>query len=101
MQQAGGSAVKAPKTSFPVRDEASFLRLAASLEETGVSAYNGAIPRLKSPDLVTALASIAQVEARHAAAIAVASNRNPAPRPFDKPLAAAQVQARVRPYLTG
>ena len=101
VQQAGATPAKAPKTSFPLRDQASFLRLAATLEETGVSAYNGAIPRLKSPDLVTALGSIVQVEGRHAAAIAVAAGRNPAPAAFDTPLTPAQVTARIRPYVTG
>jgi hypothetical protein len=101
VQQTGGSAVKAPATSFAVKDEAAFLRLASTLEETGVSAYNGAIPRLKSADLVTALASIAQVESRHAAAIAVAEGRNAAPAPFDRPIGAAQAQARVKPFVRG
>ena len=101
VQQAGGTSAKAPKTSFTVRDQASFLRLASTLEETGVSAYNGAIPRLKSPDLIVALGSIVQVEGRHAAAIAVAAGRNPAPAAFDKPIGAAQAQARVKPFVTG
>jgi rubrerythrin len=101
IQQTGGSAVKAPATSFAVNGEAAFLRLASTLEETGVSAYNGAIPRLKSADIVTALASIAQVESRHAAAIAVAQGRNPAPAPFDKPIGAAQAQARVKQFVRG
>src|SRR4051794_21466504 len=97
VQQIGASPAKAPKTSFPVRNEASFLRLAASFEETGVSAYNGAIPALSSPDLVVATGSIVQVEARHAAAIHDAANQNPAPAAFDKPLARAQVLPRIRP----
>src|SRR5436305_15180946 len=43
VQQIGATPVKAPTTTFPVRNQASFLRLAATFEETGVSAYNGAI----------------------------------------------------------
>ncbi|MFL5884707.1 MAG: ferritin-like domain-containing protein [Thermoleophilaceae bacterium] len=101
VNQSGGSAAKAPKTSFPVRNEASFLRLAATFEETGVSAYNGAMPGLKSADLLTALGSIAQTEARHAAAIHDAAGQDPSPAAFDKTLTSAQVQSRVQPYITG
>ena len=101
VNQIGATPAKAPKTSFSLKDQASFLRLASTLEETGVSAYNGAIPRLKSPDLIVALGSIVQVEGRHAAAIAVAEGRNPSPAPFDKPIGAAQAQARVKPFVTG
>src|SRR4051794_22484064 len=101
VQQSGDTAVKAPKTSFPERDEASFLRLAGTFEETGVSAYNGALPALKSADVLTALGSIAQVEARHAAAIHDAAGQPPSPGAFDKPLTPGQVLPRVRPYITG
>jgi hypothetical protein len=99
--QSGGTAAKAPKTSFSVRNEASFRRLATTLEETGVSAYNGAAPRLRSPDLLVAFGSIVQVEARHAAALHDLDNQSPTPAAFDKPLSAAQVLPRIRPYLSG
>jgi rubrerythrin len=99
--QSGAAAAKAPKTSFPVKDQASFLRIASALEETGVGAYNGAVPALKSPDIVQAFGSIVQTEARHAAAIADAAGRQPSPVAFDKPLKPAQVLPRVRPYTTG
>jgi len=101
VQQIGASPAKAPKTSFPVKDEASFLRLAATFEETGVSAYNGAAPRLRSPDLLVAFGSIVQVEARHAAAIHDAAKQDPAPAAFDKPLGPTQVLPRIGPYVTG
>jgi hypothetical protein len=41
---AGGTPVKKPTFSFPVTDQASFLKLAHVLENTGVGAYNGAGP---------------------------------------------------------
>ena len=101
VQQTGASPVKAPKTSFPVKDEASFLRLAVTFEETGVSAYNGAAPGFTTPDLLVAAGSIVQVEARHAAALHNVANQNPSPNAFDKALAPAQVLPRVKPYITG
>ena len=40
----GGKPVKKPKFAFPVTNQASFLKLAYVLENTGVGAYNGAAP---------------------------------------------------------
>src|SRR5579859_2682004 len=68
---AGGTPVKKPTFAYPVSDQASFLKLAYVLENTGVGAYNGAGPSLKSPAYLAAAGSIVQVEARHAAAIAL------------------------------
>ena len=67
---AGGTPAKKPTFVFPVTNQASFLKLAYVLENTGVGAYNGAGPALKNPQYLAAAGSIVQVEARHAAAIA-------------------------------
>jgi hypothetical protein len=40
-----------PRFSFPGRTDAAFLRLAQTLEDTGVAAYNGAAPQIKSRDI--------------------------------------------------
>lgn len=45
------------------------LQTSAALEDTGVSAYNGAGNKLVSPDYLTIAGKIVSVEARHAAAI--------------------------------
>src|SRR6185437_15184380 len=42
----GGKPVKKPAFSFPVSDQAGFLKLAYVLENTGVGAYNGAAPSI-------------------------------------------------------
>jgi rubrerythrin len=94
--QAGGSPAKAPSASYSIGDQNSFLALAQSLEETGVSAYNGAIPALQSPDLMLAAGSIAQVEARHAAAIRLQHGQPPAPSAFDAAITQQQAQAAIR-----
>jgi rubrerythrin len=80
-----GPAPRVPKTKLAVVDQAGYLALAQTLEETTVSVYEGVIPLLTSRDLVAAMASITQVEARHAAAIRRALGHTPAPEPFDKP----------------
>jgi rubrerythrin len=97
--QSGGSPAAAPAVSFSVGDPRAFLSVAQSLEETGVAAYNGAIPSLRSADFVLAAASIAQVEARHAAAIRLRGGQPPAPAAFDPAISQPQAQAALKPFL--
>jgi rubrerythrin len=95
----GGMPVKAPTVEFPFSDEAAFLELAQTLEDTGVSAYNGAAPAIKSKELLATAGSIVQVEARHAARIRLARNQPPAPDAFDKTLDERQVLKAVQPFV--
>jgi hypothetical protein len=60
-----------------------FLRLAEELESCSIGAYNGAIPLLKSKDAVDLTASIVQIDGRHAAAVALRGEDEPAPEAFD------------------
>ena len=76
----GGTPVKKPTFVFPVSSESSFLALASVLENTGVGAYNGAAPSLDSKQVLTSAGSIAQVEARHAAAINLLIGESPTPQ---------------------
>jgi glutamine cyclotransferase len=96
----GAKPVKKPMFAFPVSDQASFLKLAYTLENVGVGAYNGAGPALKSKALLAAAGSIVQVEARHAASIAVLTGEKITPNgAFDKPLTKNQVLAKARPLI--
>jgi Ferritin-like domain len=95
----GGKPVKAPGVNFSFSDEAAFLELAQTLEDTGVSAYNGAGPAIKSKELLATAGSIVQVEARHAARIRLARKQPPAPDAFDKTLSTEQVLGAVKPFL--
>ncbi len=95
----GGKPDRAPKFSFPISDERSFLALAQTLEETGVSAYNGAAGQIKAPEVLAAAGQIVQIEARHAAAIRTARSQAPAPRAFDRPLGMKQVLQAAKPFL--
>jgi hypothetical protein len=100
IKASGGKPVKKPTFAFPVKDQASFLKLAYTLENTGVGAYNGAGPALKSKALLAAAGSIVQVEARHAAAIAVLTGSQITPDgAFDKPLTTKQVLAAAGPLI--
>jgi Ferritin-like domain len=92
IKQSGGTPVKKPTFVFPATNQKSFLSLAYVLENTGVGAYNGAGPSLKSAALLGAAGSIVQVEARHAAAIGLLTGQPVTPSGgFDKPLTKAQV----------
>jgi hypothetical protein len=97
---AGGKPVKKPTFVFPVSNAASFLKLAYVLENTGVGAYNGAGPSLVNKAYLAAAGSIVQVEARHAASIAVLTGMSITPNgAFDKPLSKAQVLAKAGPLI--
>jgi Ferritin-like domain len=97
---AGGTPAVMPRFVFPVTNEASFLRLAYVLENTGVGAYNGAGPSLSTPAYLSAAGSIVQVEARHAAAIAGLTGGQITPDgAFDKPLTKAEVLAKAGPLI--
>ncbi len=97
---AGGTPAKKPTFVFPVTDQASFLKLAYVLENTGVGAYNGAGPSLSTPAYLAAAGSIVQVEARHAAAIGLLTGQSVTPDGgFDKPLSKAKVLAKAGPLI--
>lgn len=97
--QLGGKPPAAPKTKFGLTNQASFLKLAVQLEDTGVGAYNGAAPAVTTPDLLATFGSIVQTEARHSGALRMVAGMDPAPQAFEKPIAAAQVTAAVQPFI--
>lgn len=94
-----GKPVAEPKFNFEYNDTAGFLKLAQTFEDTGVSAYNGAGPMIKSKEVLGAAGSIVQVEARHAAAIRLQNGEEPAPEAFDPSLDEAQVLKAVEPFI--
>jgi hypothetical protein len=99
IKQLGGKPVAKPKFAFSYASTAGFLKLAQTFEDTGVSAYNGAGPAIKSKEVLGAAGSIVQVEARHAAAIRLQNKQEPAPVAFDPSLNEAQVLKAVEPFI--
>jgi rubrerythrin len=99
IKQLGGKPVAEPKFDFPYSGTGGFLKLAQTFEDTGVSAYNGAAPMIKSKEVLAAAGGIVQVEARHAAAIRLQNSEEPAPAAFDSPLDEKQVLKAVEPFL--
>jgi len=99
VKKLGGKPVAEPKFDFEYNDTAGFLKLAQTFEDTGVSAYNGAGPMIKSKEVLAAAGGIVQVEARHAAAIRLQNKDEPAPVAFDPPLDEKQVLKAVEPFI--
>ena len=99
VKKLGGKPVAEPKFNFEYSDTAGFLKLAQTFEDTGVSAYNGAGPMIKSKEVLAAAGGIVQVEARHAAAIRLQNKEEPAPAAFDSPLSEKQVLKAVEPFI--
>jgi rubrerythrin len=97
----GGMPVEAPGVDFgdAFSSADKFIALAITLEDTGVSAYNGAAPMIDSKDLLATAGGIVQVEARHAAAIRYAAGEDPAPEAFDPTLTEDEVLAAVQPFV--
>jgi rubrerythrin len=97
---AGGRPNDRPRVEFgaEIETRGSFLKLANTLEDTAVSAYNGAAPSFENEDFVAAFASIAQIEARHAAIIRSIRERPPAPLPLDKASNQQVVRQALGPY---
>jgi len=93
----GSKAVKRPRFNFrgTTEDAAAFAATAQVLEDTGVAAYKGQAPRLKSNALLAAALAIHAVEARHASWIRDINGDPPAPTAFDEPLSMSQVLAAV------
>lgn len=99
VKKLGGKPVAEPKFNFAYSGTSGFLKLAQTFEDTGVSAYNGAGPMIKSKEVLAAAGGIVQVEARHAAAIRLQNKEEPAPAAFDEPLDEKQVLKAVEPFL--
>jgi hypothetical protein len=97
----GAKAVAKPKFDFKgtTMKQATFLKTAMVLEDTGVSAYAGAAPMIANKKTLAAALSVHSVEARHAAwvrdILGHGSNPLPAPAPFDPALTKAQVLKAV------
>ena len=97
----GGKAVAKPKFDFggAFSSEANFMATAMALEDTGVSAYNGAGPMVNQMAVKQAAASIVAVEAMHAAWVRAWVGEVPAPAGFDQALSKREVLAIAGPFL--
>jgi hypothetical protein len=90
----GSGAPDQPEFDFgdATSDPDRFVATALELEDIAVAAFNGQIPNLTRPRVMTAM-RIVSVEARHVGWIRDIAGRNPAPRPADR--AATQEETRT------
>jgi hypothetical protein len=80
-------------------DPMAFLATAMALENTGVSAYDGAGQFLTDPDLLTAAGTIVAVEARHASYLNLLNGELPFPAAFETPLTMDEVLKIAGPFI--
>jgi hypothetical protein len=101
IEKLGGRPAAKPAFDFggAFASRGAYLKTANVLEDTGVSAYNGAAPLVTSTEVLAAAGSIVQVEARHAALIRLVRERPPAPRAFDTASDMDEVLAAVKPFI--
>lgn len=97
--QLGGEPVAAARYDFGVTDAQSFLATAMTLENVGVSAYDGAGQFLQSADLLTAAGGIVAVEARHASYLNLLNGVIPFPGATEQPLSPDEVLAAAGGFI--
>ncbi len=95
----GGEPVARAEYDFGVTDAVSFLETAATLENVGVAAYDGAGQFIENPDLLTAAGTIVAVEARHAAYLNLVVGENPFPAAFETPMTPDEVLEAAGPFI--
>lgn len=100
ISDSGGTPVtKAATYHFPdITNSQEALTFFQSMEELGAAAYLGQVPRLADPNLITAAASIHNVEAQHAAALSDLLGVEPSPA-FAQPKSMDEVMAVVSPFI--
>ena len=101
IEDLGGKPVKAPALVFgkSFDDEKTFLKTAVTLEDTGVSAYNGAAPMISDKKLLETAGAIVQIEGRHAALVRSLNGEGATLGAFDKTLDQKEVLKAVEPFI--
>jgi rubrerythrin len=97
----GGTPVEEATYDFgdAYTDPMAFMMTAAALENTGVSAYDGAGQFITDPELLTAAGSIVAVEARHASYLNLLTGQIPFPAAFETPLTMDEVLEIAGPFI--
>jgi rubrerythrin len=95
----GGTPVKPCTYNFSYKTADDFVTLAASIENTGVMAYDGALFQLQSLSIKAAAATIATVEARHAGYLNLLTGASPSPATFDTPRTSATILSAIAQYI--
>jgi rubrerythrin len=97
---AGGTPVTEAEYDFGYGDDAdAFLEVAAALENTGVSAYDGAGAAIQDVNILAVAGQIVAVEARHASYLNLVNGEVPFPDSFETPLSRDEVLEIAGPFI--
>lgn len=96
----GGVPVAACNYFFTATSADQFIATAMTLENTGVSAYDGSVNLISSASVKTAAAQIATVEGRHAAYLNLLNGQSPFPAAFDSAQSQTQIQQAITPFVS-
>jgi len=99
IESLGGTPVEEATYDFGYQNAGGFLAVAAALENTGVSAYDGAAASIENVDLLNAAGSIVAVEARHASYLNLINGEDPFPAAFETPLSRDEILAIAGPFI--
>ena len=100
ISQRGGTPVSVCTYNFAVANVSAFVQTARTLENAGVKAYDGAINAISDPNLITGAATIATVEARHAAYLNLIAGAVPFPDITDPTLTPSEVVSLLTAFQT-
>ena len=100
IKKLGGKLPAKPKAKFPLKDQNSILKLAATVENLGANAYLGQAGNIENKEVLAAALSIHSVEARHASVLNTVIGMDITPDgAFSKPASADEVLKSVKPFL--
>ena len=95
----GGTPVEEATYDFGYESAEGFLSVAAALENTGVSAYDGAAASIQNVDLLNAAGSIVAIEARHASYLNLVTGMDPFPDAFETPKSREEILSIAGPFI--
>jgi rubrerythrin len=100
IKKAGGKLPAKPTGKFPLKDQKSILKLAATVENVGAAAYLGQAGRIQDKEVLAAALAIHTVEGRHAATLNEVIGEDITPDgAFAVPMDAAAVLKAVQPFI--
>jgi hypothetical protein len=100
LKKAGGKLPAKPQGKFPLKDQKSILKLAATVENLGSAAYLGQAGRIQDKEILAAALAIHAVEGRHASILNMVTGQDITPDgAFAVPADAQTVLAKVKPFI--
>ena len=100
LKKLGGKLPAKPKGKFPLDSQDAIVKLAATVENLGASAYLGQAALIQDKEILAAALSIHSIEARHAAVLNTVLGKDITPDgAFAAPADATEVLKMVKPFI--